>query len=119
MATKENDLPEGNMTICGRCKEKFTAFWKDVAEEWSNNFKMCYCPWESKTYDVDSDQITSDQSQLQWQKEQEMANVAQGDTEIQVRKLKTGCLLLVLQEVHCQMFPIYGFPDCPNKHLLI
>ena len=86
MATKESDLPEGKVTICDHCKEKFKAFWKDIAEEWWNNFKMCYCPWESQTYDVDSDQISSDESQLQWQKEQEMANVAQGENEEQVTK---------------------------------
>ena len=97
MATKEDDVPEGKVTICGNCKEKFKTLCKGFAEEWSNNFKMCFCPWKSKTYDIDSDPETSDQPQPQQHEEQGMTATAQDDHKEQVTKFTKW---LLVKEVH-------------------
>ena len=36
---------------CDSCRIKL----ESLLNEWANNFKMCYCPWKSKTYDIDQD----------------------------------------------------------------
>lgn len=52
--TKDKHTP-GLKECCDSCKVKLESFW----EEWTNNFKMCYCPWRSKTYDIDADNNTT------------------------------------------------------------
>ena len=93
MATKGDDVPEGKITICGFCKEKFKTLCKGFADEWSNNFKMCFCPWKSKTYDVDADSVTTDQTQLLQHKEKEMANIVGDDHKEQVVKFINVALI--------------------------
>ncbi len=51
MATANQD-PSDKSTLYNTCKEKAKSF----VEEWSNNFKMCYCPCKINKYDMmDSD----------------------------------------------------------------
>lgn len=54
------EKPPSFKECCNSCKEKLDS----LIEEWTNNFKMCYCPWKSKTYDIDGDSITNDRVPL-------------------------------------------------------
>ncbi len=52
MATTSQEDPSDKSTLYNTCKEKVKTF----VEEWSNNFKMCYCPCKINKYGMmDSD----------------------------------------------------------------
>ncbi len=56
MATSNKGTSKNNTLFSQPCKEKLKSF----AEEWKNNFKMCYCPCRMNANDSDSDEGNPD-----------------------------------------------------------
>ncbi len=91
MATTSQEDPSDKSTLYNTCKEKVKTF----VEEWSNNFKMCYCPCKINKYGMMDSDDTDNETPVP---------LTRGDDEEDTHKMevsKTSYTVTIISYNHC------------------